>query len=850
MPDREKEARATTKLKTGRWLPLVIMLAMPAALLLLSRLLQAQAGGFSLGHFWAEYLLLLAPAALLWAATGRAWCAWLIEGLPLMLLTLISYYKQRVNGIPLLPGDFALFGNAGDILGFAAPQLGLTFVTFLLLLLWIAALWALVSFRERLRAGKRLRLAALGVGVLLALLLIFRVLAPNSYEGGGVALRLYTLWASSASESAKVDEGVRSDLREQLSATPTPTPAPTPAAPEATPEPEPVIPSVIFLMSESFFDVTRLPGVEYEGDPLPHFHALQGEGSGGLFLSQTYCGGTGYVEMEVLTGLCSNFLRGADTLTSLPEEVYPNIPCITDVFAEQGYYMTFLHAYNDSLYNRSLIYPALGFDSVRFAETFPEGAEMAGGYLSDMVLTAEILSQLDAREGPQLIFAVSMENHQPYSAEKYGEAAAISPVSDLLSETELQVLDAYVHGAENADAALGALADALREREEPVLLVFWGDHLPNLGLADGSNIYADLGFCDGTDTEAWGAEELQRMLCTDYVLWSNYGLETSEGMESSTFLGLHVLEKLGYPLTDYYAWLRDYVDGQVLMSRPRLFTDGAGRAYSAVPEEQRDLMLLWRAAVTDAVYEGQYFTKYRSPASGPEWERPALIAHAGGAVDGYRLTNSLEALETAYAGGFRYMELDFSRTSDGGIVLLHDWESMAERLLGAPGIRTREEFLAAPALAGLTLLDLEGLLNWLRTHEEVSIVTDVKAENNLAFLQEIYYAAGDLAGRFIPQAYSFREAEVLRRAGWERVILTLYRMETGPGALSAFLAENPLWAVVIPAEDLTPELAAAVKDSGAPLYCHTVNSVDFVDEWREYLTGIYTDYFVPESWVY
>ena len=61
-------------------------------------------------------------------------------------------------------------------------------------------------------------------------------------------------------------------------------------------------------------------------------------------------------------------------------------------------------------------------------------------------------------------------------------------------------------------------------------------------------------------------------------------------------------------------------------------------------------------------------------------EKPALIAHAGGAIYGFRLTNSLEALEEAYACGHRVLEVDLSLTSDGEIVLIHDWEEMALRL--------------------------------------------------------------------------------------------------------------------------------------------------------------------------
>ncbi len=232
-------------------------------------------------------------------------------------------------------------------------------------------------------------------------------------------------------------------------------------------------------------------------------------------------------------------------------------------------------------------------------------------------------------------------------------------------------------------------------------------------------------------------------------------------------------------------------------------------------------------------------------------EHPQLIAHAGGAVYGFRLTNSLEALDSAYAAGFRFIELDFVRASDGAAVLLHDWESMARRLLGEAGERSREEFLSAPALAGLTLLDGEGLFRWMEERPDCFIVTDVKAEDNAAFLGELRASAGEAGARLIPQAYSYAEAAALREEGWERVILTLYRMETTPEELRAFLADCPLWAVTVSEGRVSDELAAAVTESGCALYCHTVNTLDFVDAWRDKgLTGIYTDYFQPAHWPY
>jgi len=232
-------------------------------------------------------------------------------------------------------------------------------------------------------------------------------------------------------------------------------------------------------------------------------------------------------------------------------------------------------------------------------------------------------------------------------------------------------------------------------------------------------------------------------------------------------------------------------------------------------------------------------------------EHPQLIAHAGGAVFGYRLTSSREAMDLAYANGFRFMELDFSMTSDYQIVLLHDWEGTANRLLGSPGVRTLDQFLSDRAMAGLTLLDLAGLEDWLEAHPDVSIITDTKSEANYTFLEFLYGRSETMADRFIPQAYSYEEYTQIKELGYDRIILTLYKIQTDPDTLAAFAAQEHPWAVTIPWERLNDQLMSKLSATGVSIYTHSVNSVDTFEAWKDKgLTGLYTDYFTPNRWLY
>ena len=234
-----------------------------------------------------------------------------------------------------------------------------------------------------------------------------------------------------------------------------------------------------------------------------------------------------------------------------------------------------------------------------------------------------------------------------------------------------------------------------------------------------------------------------------------------------------------------------------------------------------------------------------------EWNKadyPALIAHAGGSIYGYRLSNSLEAIENAYAHGFRLIELDFQITSDGKYVLLHDWESMAERMLFRQGQMTHVEFLASDVFADLTLLDLDMLIAWLENHSDCRIITDAKCEN-LSFLTHLSTLA--CKDRFIPQTYSYEEYKSAKSLGFDDVILTLYAMNSPVYEVVHFIHEQKPYALTIPETVLNEELLTRVSDVGIAVYTHTVNDLSTFEKWREFgLHGIYTDHFIPSKWVY
>lgn len=126
-----------------------------------------------------------------------------------------------------------------------------------------------------------------------------------------------------------------------------------------------------------------------------------------------------------------------------------------------------------------------------------------------------------------------------------------------------------------------------------------------------------------------------------------------------------------------------------------------------------------------------------------------LIAHAGGGMPSAIYTNSMPAMELAAAHGFRMIELDLWRTHKG-VAIGHNPKHFSS-------------------------MTFDHLLDFLRRHPDISIVTDFKTDNMLG-LQRIAQLTGPMRTRFIPQIYSLDELERARAMGFPPPILTAYRL--------------------------------------------------------------------------
>lgn len=302
-------------------------------------------------------------------------------------------------------------------------------------------------------------------------------------------------------------------------------------------------PDIIVVMSESFWDPTRLPGVSITPDPIPTVRAAR---SGNVF-SPEFGGMTANVEFEALTGFSNAFLPTG----SIPYQQYVRapVPSLATFLRSEGYETRAIHPFAGWFWNRAPVYKAFGFDRFMSEENMPP-LEKRGPLASDAALTEEIIRQADATEHPFFYFAVSLQSHGPYEPNRYVNTThkVDAPTSQWARDSILS----YAEGTSDADRGLQRLMDWAAKRKRPTVIAFFGDHLPPLGA-----VYVETGFMK--EPVAKRKAPINDMLVqheTPLVVWSNRtGPARDLGSISPAFLPLHVLETAGISHPYYTGFL-------------------------------------------------------------------------------------------------------------------------------------------------------------------------------------------------------------------------------------------------------------------------------------------------------
>ena len=285
-------------------------------------------------------------------------------------------------------------------------------------------------------------------------------------------------------------------------------------------------PNILFLQMEAFMDPETVKGLRLSEDAIPNFRKLMKNNSSGRFLSPAVGAGTANVEFEVMTGMSVHFFGPGE---------YPHKSLLEDTVCESvaydlksiGYFTHAIHNHRATFYGRNQVFANLGFDTFTSVEYMNKVNRTPKNWAKDYVLTQQITDALKSTKGSDYIYTISVEGHGAYPEEKVLENPGIA-VEESPSEETKYAWEYYVNQLNEMDEFIGELVKKLKTYDEEIVLVIYGDHLPNLPdisddkLKHGRNTYE-----------------------TDYVIWSNFPMKQKDQDLKAYGISAEVLDRIG-----------------------------------------------------------------------------------------------------------------------------------------------------------------------------------------------------------------------------------------------------------------------------------------------------------------
>lgn len=269
--------------------------------------------------------------------------------------------------------------------------------------------------------------------------------------------------------------------------------------------------TVIMLLSETFSDPTRVPGITLTEDPMPNIRALKDTTTSGLMLSPGYGGGTANIEYQSLTGL--DLALFDDSMQSMYQELVPHqkSPFAWNQLWNTAYGETgsvAFHPYYKNMYLRDANYKKFGFGTFYTLDSDPAITHQDridnSPYVSDAAAYQNIIDQLNSEEHPQFVQMVTMQNHMTYDGWYANNQFDQANITENLNDYERGQINTYTKGISLTDQATADFLNQLNAMDKPITVIFYGDHLPSSYQTAASD-----------DANTLALHE------TDYFIWSN-----------------------------------------------------------------------------------------------------------------------------------------------------------------------------------------------------------------------------------------------------------------------------------------------------------------------------------------
>lgn len=272
-------------------------------------------------QFILSFLVIYAIYILVYNLIGKVFLSMVLTSCTLVILCIVNYLKLIFRGDPLYPSDFTQITHMQSVIPMVMDYFSWSYI-FVIIVSIVACIVAGIYMRRYIQNVK----IHLGIRALLVVGSIFVLYAYGNFantfmnkvfQKSGVDFVLWNQNENYASNGfvlgfiSNLDTTVMekpknyskenmlqiaNDIKKQYSG-------------NIGSQNKKEKPNIIFVMSESFWDPTKVTNLSFSEDPVPNLHHYIENFPGGQTISPTFGGNTANVEFEALTSYSMSLLK-------------------------------------------------------------------------------------------------------------------------------------------------------------------------------------------------------------------------------------------------------------------------------------------------------------------------------------------------------------------------------------------------------------------------------------------------------------------------------------------------------------------------------------------------------------
>lgn len=572
-------------------------------------------------HFFTSPLLIVMnaiPLTLLmlffYFITSRLWATYFIAGGFFLFIQYVNRFKILLRQEPLVPADILLGNETTNVLKFS--ELPIKFSVYLIVFSFLIIGIYLFKFVKSNKLHPLIRTTGALLAVVLSITLFYTLynnipfyssfnVRGSKYSSVNVVRHrgfVYSFLAKANSfklvkppnyspESAKTLLQKNSNFLTTLKLN--------------SVSVKPKQPHVFAIMSEAFFDFDKIQSITFNKglNPLKNFNNIYKESYSGKIVTNVTGGGTSCTEFSFLTGHSLSLMDWISDPYAI--HVRKDTFALPRILESEGYQTTAFHPGTPWFYNRFNVYDYFGFNNKYFRNNMIiSESENKNAYISDMTAYKFLLNKFNDHliqnpQTPYFDFTITIQNHGPYEKTNLGYPEILQK-NNTLSASDYNTINNYLFGLMKCDQALGYLIDKFSKTEEPIVLLYFGDHIPFLG--EDFSGYKALKYSIGISENL---EEFLNAYETPYFIWSNTpakellksnGISNFVGQApliSPNFLAVELFKYLGITSSPYINYLTT-VEQSLPVITSRFYKTGTGNFSQTLTKSEKDVLSEYR----------------------------------------------------------------------------------------------------------------------------------------------------------------------------------------------------------------------------------------------------------------